>query len=94
MDGCGLIERTTVGDLDAQCAVVDAADQLCELRGVAADEHSPGPHPAGRVLRSEDHGSDVEAAIDEDPEQRVGLLVAGAHEIEHHVEGAAVDLDR
>ena len=36
--GRGLVERAAVGDLDAQLSGVDAADQIGELAGVAANE--------------------------------------------------------
>ena len=61
----GLGERAAVDYLDAQLTIVDAAHQPGQLRGVAAHEHPLRTDLAPRIFRTEDHGPDMEAAVDE-----------------------------
>lgn len=94
MHSRGLLQWPAVRHLDAQLSFVDATDQPRQLRSVTADEDSLRGDSAARVLRPENHGAHVEAAVGDCADQGFGLLVGCADEIEHHVERSSLDLDR
>ncbi len=51
MHGRGLRERPAIGDLDAHLAVVNTADQLCQLSSVATDENPLAAHATAGICR-------------------------------------------
>ncbi len=67
-------QRASIRDVDRQRSGVDAADEVGELHGVAADEDPLRTHSPLGILLTRSHCPDVMPAVCDEADEGDGLL--------------------
>ena len=67
-------QRASIRDVDRQRSGVDAADEVGELHGVAADEDPLRTHSPLGIVLSRRHGADVKPAVCDEADEGGRLI--------------------